>query len=104
MEAEAMDVVEGQAAVSLSNSQTAAAAAENTVNAPLNGTGSTFAAWNTPKHREEVDTYQKRLVNQGFNPPDFGDPLTSDRPLAKVFSRAFPEGTEAKLRELIEKK
>ena len=63
-----MDVVEGQAAVSLSNSQTAAAAAENTVNAPLNGTGSTFAAWNTPKHREEVDTYQKRLVNQGFNP------------------------------------
>ncbi|CAK7208811.1 hypothetical protein SBRCBS47491_000228 [Sporothrix bragantina] len=101
---EAMDVVEGQPAAPVSTEQAAIAIGDNIVNAPLNGTGSTFAAWNSPKHREEVDAYQQRLVDQGFSPSDFGDPLTTDRPLAKVYSRAFPEGTEANLRKLIEKK
>ncbi|CAK7216159.1 hypothetical protein SCUCBS95973_002711 [Sporothrix curviconia] len=104
MEDEAMDVVEGHAAAPPSTAQAAAAIVDSIVNAPLNGTGSTFAAWNTPKHREEVDSYRTRLVDQGFNPSDFGDPLTTERPVAKVYSRAFPEGTEASLRKLIKKK
>lgn len=62
-----MDVVEGQEGLPLPDVHAAATATENSVNVPLNGTGSTFAAWNTPKHREEVDSYQTRLVDQGFN-------------------------------------
>ncbi|CAK7202728.1 hypothetical protein SEUCBS139899_005455 [Sporothrix eucalyptigena] len=98
MEDTAMDVVEGQAAAApLSGPPDAVPSA------PLNGTGSTSAAWNTPKHREEVDAYRTRLTDQGFNTADFGDPLTAKRPLAKIYSRAFPEETEASLRRLIEK-
>ncbi|CAK7566198.1 MAG: hypothetical protein SEPTF4163_004136 [Sporothrix epigloea] len=104
MDSEAMDVVEGQEGLPLPDVHAAATATENSVNVPLNGTGSTFAAWNTPKHREEVDSYQTRLVDQGFNISDFGDPLTADRPLGKIYSRDFPEGMEASLRELVNKK
>ncbi|CAK7270693.1 hypothetical protein SEPCBS119000_004218 [Sporothrix epigloea] len=102
MDSEAMDVVESQSAVLLPGVQPAANTAEHSTSAPSNGTGSTFAAWNTPKHREEVDSYQTRLVDQGFSISDFGDPLTANRPLAQIYSREFPEKFEASLRESVE--
>jgi hypothetical protein len=50
--------------------------------APLNGTGKTSAAWNTPKHREEVESYWQRLTDQGFNASMFCRlRVNSDSPL-----------------------
>ncbi|KAL1902897.1 hypothetical protein Sste5346_000808 [Sporothrix stenoceras] len=92
-----MDGAQPAASVAPGNSTPAASA-------PLNGTGKTSAAWNTPKHREEADNYRQRLTDQGFNASEYGDPLTAVRPLDKIYSRPFPEGTEESLRALIEKK
>lgn len=49
----------------------AATTATATASAPLNGTGKTSAAWNTPKHREEADNFRQRLTDQGFNASEF---------------------------------
>lgn len=49
----------------------AATTAAANASAPLNGTGKTSAAWNTPKHREEADNYRQRLTDQGFNTSEF---------------------------------
>lgn len=61
-----MDIVDGQSAQAPAVSS--AAAGDDASAAPTNGTGKTSAAWNTPKHREEVDAYRARLSDQGFNP------------------------------------
>lgn len=52
--------------------------------APLNGTGKTSAAWNTPKHREEAESYRTRLTDQGFNPS-----MSSRRALSPLLEFMF---------------
>ncbi|ERT03042.1 uncharacterized protein SPSK_10063 [Sporothrix schenckii 1099-18] len=91
--------------VTMTGAQPSSSAAPGTAQAdPANGAANPLATWNTPKHREEVEAYRQRLTDQGFNASDYGDPLTTVRPLEKIYSRPFPDGTEARLRALIEKK
>lgn len=53
--------------------------------------GKKRAAWNTPKYREEMDNLQSRFADQSFNAADYGDPLTTVRPLKRFYEREFPE-------------
>ncbi|EFX04152.1 hypothetical protein CMQ_1080 [Grosmannia clavigera kw1407] len=61
------------------------------------------ASWDTPKHREESDKFKDVLADQGFNIADYGDPLSADRPIGKIYNRPFPQETEERLRSLMER-
>ncbi|OAA68092.1 hypothetical protein SPI_00287 [Niveomyces insectorum RCEF 264] len=99
MEADDMDISDNQ---QVTDSLAAANGQQSGPTGTGNGTGNkAVASWNTPKHREEVEAYRSKLSDQGFNPADFGDPLSTARPLQQVYGKAFPAGTEERLKVLV---